>query len=239
MVITDDNFASIVAAVEEGRVVFDNIKKSVRFMLSCNIGEVFTVLTATLMGFPLILMPLQILWMNLVTDSLPALALGVDPREPDVMRRQPRNPREPMLSRRGLARMASTGLFMTACTLASFAYVVYTSPAKGEELLTLARTATFCTIVFFQLFFAFSARSERHTLLELGWASNKWLWGAFLAGATLQLIAVYGGPLHAVFQTSSLPLDLFAASVVLALLGFLGAEFTKIAHRRLGHKQTI
>jgi Ca2+-transporting ATPase len=234
MVITDDNFASIVAAVEEGRVVFDNIKKSVRYLLSCNIGEVVTVFVATMAGFPLILLPLQILWMNLVTDSLPAIALGVDPREPDVMQRKPRNPRAAIIDRMGVTRMASLGVLMAASVFAAFAYVLFSGVSNGGDLLDRSRTAAFTTIVGFQLFFALSARSERHSLSHLGFGSNRWLWAAFGTGLLLQLAVVYWGPAQALFETAPLLPDELAVALGLAFGGFAAPELAKwLRHGRV------
>ena len=122
MVVTDDNFASIVAAVEEGRAAFDNIRKSVHFLLSCNIGEILLMLFATLLGLPLPLLPVQILWVNLVTSGLPALALAVDPKDPALMRRPPRRPEDRILEREQVFLMFGQGLFIALIVILSFAY---------------------------------------------------------------------------------------------------------------------
>jgi Ca2+-transporting ATPase len=230
MVITDDNFASIIAAVEEGRVVYENIKKSVRYLLRCNIGEVAAVFAATMAGFPLMLAPLQILWMNLVTDSLPALALGLEPKEPDVMRRPPRDPKEHILTKSGFVRMASTGVIMAACTLAAFLYGG-TYAADGGAI-SVGRTAAFTTIVCFQLFFGLSARSARHGFHQLGIFANKWVWLAALAGLALQLLVVYGGFLEKVFETVPLPVEVLLVSMGLSALGFFIPEGVKVLRRR-------
>lgn len=239
MVLTDDNFASIVAAVEEGRVVFDNIKKSVRYLLSCNVGEVITVLAATLAGFPLLLLPLQILWMNLVTDSLPALALGVDPKEPDVMRRPPRNPKDALVDRLGMLRLSVVGALIAACTLTAFGYVAYTVTGPYDYVMGVARTAAFNTIVMFQLFFVLSARSDTHSFFKLGWKSNKWLLGAVFIGILLELVVIYQSPLEPIFQTVELPLPILGVSVGLALLGFVVPEILKKLWPKTASKQAI
>ena len=120
MVVTDDNFASIVAAVEEGRGIYDNIKKFVHYLLSCNAGEILTMFTASLVGLPVPLLPIQILWVNLVTDGLPALALGVDPVDPGIMDKPPRDPAEPVVTRPRAFLMLAQGAFIAVCSLLAF-----------------------------------------------------------------------------------------------------------------------
>lgn len=231
MVLTDDNFASIVAAVEEGRIIYANIYKAVRYLLSCNIGEVATVFAGVLAGFPLILLPLQILWMNLVTDSLPALALGMDPKEPDIMQRPPRNPKSPLLTRMGLVQMMWVGAIMAGVTLASFAYGLISTTGTADYIVGVARTAAFNTIVLFQLFFVFSARSERFTLKELGWKDNKWIWLAFLVGIVVQAIVIYTPVLEPIFQTKAMPWDVLGISLAMAAFGYVIPELVKLRRK--------
>ncbi len=186
MVLTDDQFPSIVAAVEEGRGIFDNIRKFVHYLLSCNAGEVLFMLFASLAGWESALNPIQILWINLVTDGLPALGLGVEPPEPDTMNRPPRPPREPVITgRRGL-QMIMTGAMIAAVTAVGFAAVHRGRP----ENLPLAHTVAFCILSYSQLLFSFSCRSQRYTLPELGLFTNKPLLGAIVISALLQWIAV-------------------------------------------------
>jgi Ca2+-transporting ATPase len=182
MVVTDDNFASIAAAVEEGRSIYDNIRKAVHYLLSCNLSEVLVMLGSTLMGWPLPLLPIHILWINLVTDGFPALALAVDPKAPDVMKRPPRDPRDRLLSRERFLAVCLQGAMMAASTLAVF----------GVSLLVLkdevpfARTMTFTTLVLMQLLHAFSCRHERYSLFQIGLMTNRALLGAVVFSALLQ-----------------------------------------------------
>ena len=156
MVLTDDNFASIVSAVEEGRGIFDNIQKFVHYLLACNAGEVLLMLSAALVGWPAPLTAVQLLWINLVTDGLPALALGLEPPERDIMRRPPRPPREPVLTRAERARRSSLqGILIAAVTMAGFAVTF------GTSGLAHARAVAFCIMAFAQLFFSFGCRSQR------------------------------------------------------------------------------
>ena len=195
MVLTDDNFSSIVAAVEEGRGIYDNIRKFIRYLLSCNVGEVLTMFLAVLIGIPLPLTPIQILWMNLVTDGLPAMALGADPYDRDIMSRPPRHPKESVFSH-GLAwRIGTSGTVIGLGTLLAF----WIGLSMGD--VALARTMAFNTLVFFQLFYVFTCRSEFHTILEVGLFTNPYLLGAVSISAALQLMVDYAPFLQPIFQT--------------------------------------
>ncbi len=182
MVLTDDNFASIVNAVEEGRTILDNIQKFIHYLLATNAGEVLFLFVAALVGWPVPLLALQILWINLVTDGLPALALGMEPPEPDIMRRQPRPPGERVVSlRRGILILLH-GALIAAVVVLSFALAY-----QGDEAhLDRARTVAFCTAAFAQLFFVFGCRSQRYTMPELGPFSNLYLFGAIALSTLLQ-----------------------------------------------------
>lgn len=183
MILMDDNFASIVSAVEEGRGIFDNIRKFVHFLLSCNTSEVLLMFIAALAGWPVPLMAIQILWINLVTDGLPALALGMEPPEKDIMNRPPRAPEQAVLTRRSGLLILSHGFLIASVTLAGF-WIVYRGDASH---LAGARTVTFAVAAFSQLFFAFGCRSHRYTMPELGVFSNLWLFGAVAISVLLQL----------------------------------------------------
>jgi len=210
MVLADDNFSTIVAAVEEGRGIYDNIRKFIRYLLSCNAGEVLVMMMAVLGGLPLPLLPIQILWMNLVTDGLPAMALGVDPADPDIMFRPPRHPGEGVFAH-GLGwRILGSGAVISLGTLLVFAWGMY----AGRGNLDLARTMAFNALVFSQLFFVFSCRSEQHTILEVGAFTNRHLVLAVLVSAFLQLTVNYFPPLQVVFHTVSL--SVYHWAVVLA-----------------------
>ncbi len=183
MILMDDNFASIVNAVEEGRGIFDNIRKFVHFLLSCNTSEVLLMFIAALAGWPVPLMAIQILWINLVTDGLPALALGMEPPEKDIMNRPPRAPEQAVLTRRSGLLILSHGLLIASVTLAGF-WIVYQGDATH---LARARTVTFAVAAFSQLFFAFGCRSHRYTMPQLGVMTNLWLFAAVAVSVLLQL----------------------------------------------------
>ncbi|WP_088228508.1 calcium-transporting P-type ATPase, PMR1-type [Desulfosporosinus sp. FKB] len=199
MVLGDDNFATIVAAVEEGRGIYDNIRKFIRYLLSCNLGEVLTMFLATLVGLPLPLLPIQILWVNLVTDGLPAMALGVDGAEPEIMNRPPRIPGESIFAR-GLAR--KIGIRGTLIGLGTL-FVFVAGLFMGANMLG-ARTMAFSTLVFSQLFHVFDCRSEERSIFEVGLFSNPYLVGAVLVSTMMQLSVIYLPPLQAIFKTTAL-----------------------------------
>ena len=183
MVLMDDNFVSIVSAIEEGRGIFDNIQKVVHFLLACNTGEVLLMFFAALLGWPVPLMAIQILWINLVTDGLPALALGMEPPERDIMHRPPRRPDEPVLTRESGLLILAHGLLVATAAGLGF-WIVY----QGEPShLARARTVAFSIMAFSQLFFAIGCRSQRYTMPELGLFSNPWLLGAIVFSGLLQL----------------------------------------------------
>jgi Ca2+-transporting ATPase len=204
MVVTDDNFASIVAAVEEGRGIYDNIQKFVHYLLSCNAGEILVMFVSSLIGLPVPLLPIHILWINLVTDGLPALALGVDPVDPEIMKRQPRPPDEPVITReRGLLMLAQ-GAFIAACSLVAFSFVLFVE----DEGIERARTAAFVVLACTQLFHAFNCRSQTESLFKIGVFTNNKLLLATGISFVLQMAVVYVPPLQMVFKTEPLsPFD--------------------------------
>ena len=205
MVITDDNFASIERAVEEGRVIYENILKSARYLISCNSGELAAITIAMLVGLASPLTPIQILWMNIVTDSPPALALAMDPRDPDAMRRPPHRPGEQILTRRPSTELLLTGLVIALVTLGVF--VGYLS--AGPEQAAKAGTMAFSVIIISQLFLALAfSGSRQKSLFETDLFRNPWLWGAVGFGAATQLLITEWAPIRAVFGTVPLePLD--------------------------------
>ena len=197
MILVDDNFATIVNAVEEGRVIFSNIKKFVSFLLSCNIAEVAIVFLSILFGLPSPLTPIQLLWLNLVTDAFPALALGVEPAEADIMERPPRDPSESILSGETGKNVILQSIAITISVLA--AYIIglnYIFPNNIEG----AHTMVFATLITSELLRAFSVRSEKFTLKELGWFSNKNLLKANLLSFALLLLVMYVPPLRRLFE---------------------------------------
>jgi P-type Ca2+ transporter type 2C len=199
MVLGDDNFATIVAAVEEGRGIYDNIRKFIRYLLSCNLGEVLTMFLATLVGLPLPLLPIQILWVNLVTDGLPAMALGVDGAEPGIMNRPPRIPGESIFARGLASKIGVRGTFIGLGTLLVFVVGLL----MGVNMLG-ARTMAFSTLVFSQLFHVFDCRSEERGIFEVGLFTNPYLVGAVLISTIMQLSVIYLPPLQAIFKTTAL-----------------------------------
>jgi Ca2+-transporting ATPase len=206
MILLDDNFATIVAAVEEGRIIYDNIRKFIRFLLSCNFGEVLTMFFAALMSLKLPLVPIQILMVNLVTDGLPALALGLDPPEKDIMRMKPRDANESVFSRGLGLRIFIVGVLIGISTVGAYVF------ALGYAGLEKARTIAFATLVTVEMIHAFECRSERHLIFELGFFTNPYLVLAVLSSFLIFLSTVYIKPLGVIFKT--VPLDAYDWLVV-------------------------
>lgn len=202
MILVDDNFASIVAAVEQGRGIYDNIRKFIRYLLSCNTGEVLTMFIATLVGLPLPLLPVQVLWVNLVTDGLPALALGLDPSEPNNMQRPPRLPNESIFSRGLGKRILFRGIQIGLSTILVFAAVYL-----WRDDLAAARTMAFATLVFCQIFHVFECRSEMFNIFEIGVFSNLYLVFAVICSTIMQLMVIYTPALNNVFATVPLTVN--------------------------------
>jgi Ca2+-transporting ATPase len=201
MMLLDDNFATIIAAIEEGRVIYNNIRKFIRYMLACNIGEVLTMFIGMLAGLPIPLLPIQILWVNLVTDGLPAVALGFDPPERDVMRRPPREPGESIFSNGLAGIILFRGVLIGLTTLAVFATMLfYTGDIAG------ARTGAFVTLVLTQLIHVFECKSETRSLFQINLLDNIYLVLAVLCSLVMILGVVYIPSLQAIFKT--VPLDL-------------------------------
>ncbi|MDE3118608.1 MAG: cation-translocating P-type ATPase [Nitrospirota bacterium] len=227
MVVTDDNFASIAAAVEEGRSIYDNIRKSVHYLLSCNIGEVLVMLLATVTGLPLPLLPVQILWINLVTDGLPALALAVDPPDPHSMQRPPRTPSARFLDRNRIILMSAQGLFMALIATAAFAYCLY----GMDQDLDRARTVTFTILVMVQLFHALNCRSDRHSLFTIGVLTNRPLLWAVAGSAALQAVILVTPWTRDLFKAAPFNPEHWVLAIGLGLLPLLAMETWKRASR--------
>lgn len=200
LILADDNFRTIVAAVEEGRAIYDNIRKFIRYLLSCNIGEILTMFLASLFGFELPLIPIQILWVNLVTDGLPALALGVDPAAEDIMERSPRPPNESIFAHGLKTRIISKGILIGLSTL--FAFILGLKISGGN--LIEARTMAFTNLVMAQLFFVFSCRSEEYSIFEMNPFSNLHLVVSVIISFIMQLAVLYLPGLKGVFKTTAL-----------------------------------
>jgi Ca2+-transporting ATPase len=231
MTLTDDNFASIVAAVEEGRGIFGNIKKYLMYLLSSNIGEIGLMAGATLLGVPLPLTAVQILYVNLATDGLPALALAVDPPEPDLMRRKPRNPRTGIFTRPVITLMTVGGIWSAIVNLGLFIWAINSGRSMEE-----AMTMTFVSLVLIQFFKAYNFRSDRHSVLNKPFA-NKWLNISIIWELVLLVLIVYVPFLHEPFGTFSLPLEDWLIVGALSLTVSPVLELAKWMERRgwFGH----
>ncbi|NMP22392.1 calcium-translocating P-type ATPase, SERCA-type [Sulfobacillus harzensis] len=218
MILTDDNFATIVRAIEEGRAIYDNIRKFIRYLLSCNVGEVLVMFLAAFMGLPLPLLPIQILFVNLVTDGLPAMALGIDPPAPGVMDRPPRPPSESIFARGLGTKIAFRGILIGVSSLMVFAL------ALGPWGLGLreARSMALATLILSQLFHVFDARAEDRSFLEVGLFSNPWAVLAVLSSIAMLLAVIYVPWLSQLFKTDPLALGdwliVFVASAFVQLL---------------------
>ncbi|MGZ5423289.1 MAG: calcium-transporting P-type ATPase, PMR1-type [Candidatus Aminicenantales bacterium] len=228
MVITDDNFASIVAAVEEGRGIYDNIRKFIHFLLSCNLGEILVMFVSALLAFPVPLLPIQLLWVNLVTDGLPALALGVDPVDPRIMERPPRKPDEPVVTGARGWIIGFQGAFIAACSLAAFLFVLL----YEKEGIERARTAALATLACSQLFHAFNCRSIRESLFKLGILSNPQLVAAVLGSFLLQMAIIYVPFLQPIFKTQALSLVDLGMIMVFSSLPLWTMEIVKALNRK-------
>ncbi|CCF16229.1 calcium-transporting ATPase [Brevibacillus laterosporus GI-9] len=211
LVLRDDNFTTIVSAVEEGRNIYDNIRKFIRYLLASNVGEILVMFFAMLMGLPLPLLPIQILWVNLVTDGLPAMALGIDPSEGDTMRHKPRKKHENIFAR-GLGwKIISRGFLIGTMTLGAFIVAYYENPND----LTHAQTVAFATLVLAQLIHVFDCRSE-HSVFHRNPFSNKFLVWAVLSSMALVLVVIYWDVMQPIFKTTSLSLRDWALIFVAA-----------------------
>lgn len=196
VVLTDDNLATLVDAVEQGRCVYANIRKFVRYLLSCNIGEVLTMFLGILMGMPVVLLPTQLLLVNLITDGLPAIALGLEPPEPEAMQKPPRKPEESFFSDGLMGRIFFRGIFIGICTLATFSLV-----ASSGGTLAAARTAALCTLILSQLIHVFECKSEQKTLFSIPYTNNFWLIGAVLVSLLVLGAAISVPMLQVIFST--------------------------------------
>ncbi len=225
MVLLDDNFATIVAAVEEGRKIYDNIRKLIKYLLSCNASEIAVMLLAPLFGMPLPLLPLQILWMNLVTDGLPALALGVEPAEADIMKRPPASSEESIFGRGLVPFVLVMGVVMSLISL-GIGIFSYRSGDPAWQTLLLT------TLSFSQVILALEVRSEKASLLTLGFLTNPLMVAAFLSTVGLQVAVVYVPFLQRVFSTAPLGVRDLGIAFGSGLAVLLVAEAWKAVLRR-------
>lgn len=227
MILTDDNFASIVAAVHEGRGIFDNIQKTLVYLLAGNASELAVMFGAALVGLPLPLLPVHLLWINLVTDGLPALALVTDPVDPDAMKRPPRRPEEPLLGRAQWTRICATGLLEGAVTLAVFSW------ALRSRDLNVARSLAFSTLVFGELLRSFAARSTERLFWQVGAFTNLRLVGVVIVSIALQLGLNQFPWSRSFFHLGQLALSDCALALSLGLIPVSVIELVKLQRRLL------
>lgn len=227
MILTDDNFTTIVHAVEEGRNIYNNIKKAVNFLLSCNLGEVFTMFFAILLNWPVPLVATQILWVNLITDALPAIALGIDPGDKDIMKQKPRSPKESFFAHGAWVRVLIGGALIGLLTLFAFYYGL-NKHSDEEQALVYARTMAFVVLALSQLFYSLSMRHSHKTIIQVGPFKNMLLIGAILIGMLLQYIIISIPVLAKAFEVQNLPLTDWLLVIGLALVPFVLKEISKV-----------
>jgi len=248
MILADDNFATIVVAVREGRAILDNIRKFLRYLLSSNMGEVLTVflavIGASLIGLVdangAIVLPLlatQILWINLITDAAPALAMGIDPQSDDVMARRPRRPTERIIDARMWYGVVQIGLVMALASLATFDWLLPGGLLPGSASLESARTAAFTVLVLAQLFNALNARSESASAFR-GMFDNRWLWAAIALGVGLQVAVVHWAPLNRAFSTTPMTIEQWLICLTMGSLVLWFSEMRKFLLRAIDRGQT-
>jgi Ca2+-transporting ATPase len=219
LILLDDNFATIESAIEEGRRIYDNIAKFIHYLISCNIGEVLVMLVATMFGFPLPLLPVQILWVNLITDGLPALALGVEPPEPDIIKRKPLPPHKGFLSGTEPISLIIEGMTIGIASLLAFIIILN----RGDGLL-YARTCCFSVLVLSQLFHSINCRSLKLPLWKMNPFSNSYLLLAFVGSIILQLLVIYIKPIADIFGIGALNRSEFDIVVLLSLIPLITVQ---------------
>jgi Ca2+-transporting ATPase len=243
MVLTDDNFASIVAAVEEGRAIFSNIKKYLVYLLSSNLGEILLmaiiILFGPLMGLPSGVVPLvaiQILFVNLATDGLPAIALSVDPPEPGLMLQKPRPRNESIFTRPIITYMVIAGIWTALVTLGVFLWAMHTRTGPADQVLKEAQSLCFVALILVEFFNAFNCRSLDQSIFKVGLFKNKWLIISIASQILLLLAIVYWHPFQSAFKTFALNGEEWVIAIVSASTIFFGLELYKLV-RRLGRKK--
>lgn len=225
MILLDDNFSTIVKAVKEGRRIFDNIRKFIKYTMTSNSGEIWTIFLAPFLGLPIPLLPIHILWINLVTDGLPGLALAAEPAEKDIMSRPPRHPRESIFSHGLGAHIVWVGLLMGAASLFIQAWSIGTGHAHWQ-------TMVFTVLCLNQMGHVLAIRSERESIFKQGFLSNKPLIGAFLLTFGLQMATIYVPGLNPVFKTEPLTLNELILTLVMSSIVFIAVEIEKLVKRR-------
>ncbi len=237
MVLMDDNFASIVGAVEEGRRQYDNLQKFVRYLLSSNTGEVIAIFINILLGGPLILLPVQILWMNLVTDGMTAVALGLEPAEKDVMKRPPRAPNDPILDRTGIAMILLLGGYIGVAALWLFHHYLEDLQMADEQAVMLAQTVAFTGIILLEKMNVFNFRALGEPMRVVGFLTNPWVILAWMLTIGLQVCAVYTPFLQQTLHTVPLELRDWGFILAAAVPIFVVVEvYKEIVYRRTASK---
>ena len=236
MILLDDNFATIVAATEEGRVVYTNIRRFIKYILGSNIGEVITIAAAPLMGFTVPLAPLQILWMNLVTDGLPALALAVEPAEPNVMKRPPIDPRENIFARGMGSYMIRVGIILAVITISLMVWAHgYTNANFTFDGIVYEKerweTMVFTTLCLAQMGHAIAIRSNTQLTIELDPRTNLYVWGSVIMTTVLQMVLIYVEPFRVFFGTKLLRPEELAVCFGFSALMFVWIELEKLVIR--------
>jgi Ca2+-transporting ATPase len=232
MVLTDDNYASIVSAIEQGRVIYSNIRKFVYYLLSCNMAEITILFVAMLAGWPLPLVPIQLLVLNLITDGAPALALGVEKGDPDIMDQKPRPAGEPIINRDMV-----TGIAVQTVAISLVVLVAFQIGLTGSE--AHARTMAFATLSISELLRAYTSRSERYSLWAIGPFTNKWMQWAVLTSLVLLLAIIYVPILDPIFSTTFLTLDDWLVMLPLILVPSVAAEINKWVLRKLSEREQL
>jgi P-type Ca2+ transporter type 2C len=226
MIITDDNFATIVAAVEEGRGIYDNIRKTLQYLLAGNTGELLLMTAAIVMGLPMPLLPIHLLWINLVTDGLPALCLATDPIDSDVMNRAPRPRNERITSGSFLKMMFLTGMLTAGVSFAVFLYGLRT------ETVEMARTHAFATLVFAELLRSFGARSETKTVWQMGFATNMRLLAVVVVSFMIQIASHHSTFLAGLFRGNTMDLNDCIMLTTVSTLPLVVLEIIKVLRRK-------
>lgn len=233
IILSDDNFTTIAAAVEEGRAVFSNMRKVTFFLLSSATGEVLAILVSLLAGWPLPFLAVQILWINLVTNGLQDMALAVEPAEPDLLRHRPRDQREGILNRMLVERLGTVGILLASGTLAIFWWTLARTGNIDE-----ARTMAMTQMVVFQFFHVFNCRSLDYSILSIPFLSNKFLFVSMVAAVVAQVAVLTVPAVQDVFRTTSLSLEQWGLVLLVGSLVLVGGELDKLVnrwrHRRMG-----
>lgn len=234
MILSDDNFATIVAAIEQGRNIYNNIKKSVIFLLTCNLGEVVAMFVTLLIGWEVPLIATQLLWINLITDSLPAVALGMDKGDPDVMKEKPRDPKESFFTGGGILHAVGGGLLIGGLTIFAFWYGYYehgSSPfnhSVNPDVVEYARTMAFMVLVCCQLFYSLAVRNSKKSIFQIGVFSNKYLVGAIVLGVSLQFLMISIPFVQKAFKLQMLDARGWLVAILLGLVPLMVSEILKV-----------